>query len=53
MHRDTRIGCRPGKNPLWVKPFQIFLIRFPLNDSANESTMIHILIHTTIQQKIN
>ena len=33
------------------KPFQILLlIRLSSNDSAKESTLIHIFIHTTIKQ---
>ena len=50
-HRDTKIGQRPGQNPLSGKPFQILLlIRLSLNDSTKESTRIHIFSHKPIQQ---
>lgn len=46
------IGQRPGKNPLWGKPFQIILpIQLSSNDSKKYSKMIHIFISTTIHEK--
>jgi len=48
-HRDTKIGPRLGKKPLWETLENIILIRSSSNDTTKESTMIHNFIYVTKQ----
>jgi len=51
-HRDTRIGQKPGAKPTMGKTLEkSSSYKLSSNDSAKESTMIHIFIYAANQQK--